>query len=253
MDYSEQIIAYLHGNLKGDSLLKFEEEIHQNPAFAEEVNFQRGVLQGFRNQPEKTALYEMSQRVRRADDRREKITRWAYSGGLSIAASLIILFLVFPPSSNNLTPNEIFQAHFHPESVNEISFEDQQLVASGIDNPEAQFEAAKNTFESEDYATAIEEFGSLIAKGQYVDQARLYQGVAYLAENQADKALLVLDQMSDLQNHAQWYKVLAYLQKGDSNTAANDLNTILTNESELPVDYQVYTEKARKLLNELGE
>ena len=253
MKYSDNIIAYLNGELTGKTLQEFEAEMHQNTEFAEEVSFQRSVQEGLFNIQKEDKLLKMSRRVRQADDRKERMTRWAYSGGLSIAASLLVLFLIFPPGGASLSGPEAFQAYFQPENVNEISFEEVELVAITADNPEAMLEEAKKAFSNENYDEAVEGFGSLITQGQFLDQARLYQGASYLALDQADQALNAFNQLADYQEHAKWFTAMAYLQKGETDNAVDQLNRIIEIEQDLNADSQVYTEKARKLLKDLGE
>ena len=253
MDYRDYIIPYLNGNLEGETLSGFEKHLRENPDFSEEVHFQKDVMDSLVYMKENESLRALSKQIRARDDQREKVRRIAPIGALSLAAAVAIFFLVFSSNLGNQAYEEDFTAYFQPTEMNQVVLQSEELVSAGDETPLKTFEKGKELYAQEQYKEAISTFNQVIATGNYIDQATLYQGVAYLALGKTRKAIRKFDEIVEYPLHATWYKGLANLEIGKADQTEILMKNLLEMEADLPASEQIYSARAADILERLSE
>jgi tetratricopeptide (TPR) repeat protein len=139
---------------------------------------------------------------------------------LGIAASFIGL-LGFAAYNNLYAPQRIeklFAQNFKPAD----NFTSTVRGENSVSNP--LLEKAEKAYNELDYPNAILYYKQLLNKDPNQDKYILFLGVSYLADNQTEQAIRLFNNSpyknSMYAEDINWYLALAYIKKGDTQTAA---------------------------------
>ncbi len=250
----EEISRFLEGNMPEEEMIDMEVRYIQDPAFRQEVDSVRLMIEGIRSSGRQTTKEEKLERLRSAQfdeisfskttgrqdgpaiTRRRKLV-----ATLSIAASVLILIFAISPlfKPKSVNPSELFVTHFRPA-------EDIVLAGTrgtGDDLDRQAYEA----YRLGNYAEALEIFESQIEDSPYRLTDLFYLGNCYLTEGRWQEASQAFDEVirarTSLAEDAKWYLALSYLQLNRLDEAQGLLE-------EIAADNQVEG-NARKLLKKL--
>lgn len=239
MNREELIQAYLHHRLAEDKREEVEEKIASDPTFKEEYEQQVNLNAGFSSLEQariKTKLQGFENEIKDSG-KKPNFKEWL------VAAS--ILFIVGLGLTVYFTQNQesstvLYASYFEPYK-NVIA-----PITRG-EKEESQQQTAFMAYEKKEYSQAASAFQSLYSttqKGFYL----LYEANAYMALNQTDKAILLLEKHLAMQDpfvqKTRWYLALAYL-KEESTPKAIPLLKKLVQEKEFKAA------EAQRILNAL--
>ncbi len=108
-------------------------------------------------------------------------------------------------------------------------------------------EKACENYEKTNFPEAISQFEDILKDTVWQD-ASFYLAISYLANDQAEKSIEILNQISDSETQfaleRKWYLGLAFLKIGDKELAKIELNKLKASNS-------VWGKRAEKILGEL--
>ncbi len=140
------------------------------------------------------------------------------------------------------TPQQIYANYFEPYPV--VNFRGEK------EDPK-EIEKAIDAYGNENYAKAIVLFDAILENPSSTYPSYFYNGLSNLAVGNSQAAIdaleVVLTTDNDLQETAQWYIALAYLQQDDIAKARSVLQLLSANEN------NAYQSKAVKILSELPD
>lgn len=272
-----KIIQYLDGEIKGEELKAFEDEIRMNPQLAREIERFRKIqemagelLAGeeeVEGQPDPTVQTEIESAVRDykkdpasfADlppeyrknmERAEQIHLESRTGTGSLkdvrriwfrAAALVILLLalsiLFFKPFSRPTPQEIFASYSGPFQK---TGEIMELARADND-----FLFATEVYEAGDYERATALFEMLADSSDLKTWSRFYSACSYLALNQTSRATEIFQSLLEAEQEevvlaSRWQLALCHLKKGEQELAVEQLE-ILAASAE-------YRKNARRIL-----
>jgi TolA-binding protein len=250
----EEISRFLEGNMPEEEMIDMEVRYIQDPAFRQEVDSVRLLIEGIRTSGRQTTKEEKLERLRLAQfdeisfskttgrqdvpaiTRRRKLV-----ATLSIAASVLILIFAISPLFNpkSVDPGQLFVTHFKP-AVSVVSIGTRSYS-------EDQEREAYQAYRLGDYADALAIFESEIDESPYRLTDLFYLGNCYLTEGRWLEASQAFDEViqarTPLAEDGKWYLALSYLQLDRLDQAQELLE-------EIAADNQVEG-NARKLLRKL--
>ncbi len=236
----ELIEQYLAGELEGEALLSFKEDLANDQALQAAVEQQRNthkavdIYAQIRTKDQVRALHEQVKLARR--QQRRLVIPLAATIALLVAVGL---WLFVGNSSTQVTPDELVAANFdlYPNRITTMGDTD-SLLAEGM-----------SAYEEQDFETALRVFSAMPNDLPESDLIHLYGGISYLGLHEPDNGLLVLGRIeegSPYREAARWYEALAYLQKKEITQARTILEEIVQEEA-------YPGEKARQLLDNLRD
>ena len=253
----QDIQAYLSGKLEGKNLTAFEQQLKNDPSFAEEVAFQKSLHTVFLNE-DLMATHALLKNLGQTNPvqpdfndlpipaLRTTSTRWI--GGVGIVLVIVGIFAFFRWQSveqnKEKEKNQAIAVQFLAKATpfsNHVGFSEQN------NNP---FAVAMRQYDSATkYADAAANLKKYL-KDNTDNTAQLYLGVCYLYTMQPDSAILQLQPLTSVTEDfvaqsARWHLGLAYLQNGNAKAARPLLQSGLTNEE--------FKEQAELLLNTLDK
>ncbi len=236
-DYTERIEAFLSGNMGKGEQLAFEQELKSDPELAEEVALQRDTLALLDMGAEldyKEKLQEIDRDLMVSKSRPlfSQTRIWLAAAGIFIGACLIT-WLMFKPSSSS------------PYGEAFVPYQD--LTGLRGDTLDL-FRTGMNAYNRGQYDIGIGYLKDFVEVNPSDLHARLYLGISYLANEEAEKALFPLSQIPDssiLAPTAHWYHALALGQSSQEEKALEVLCKIAGD-----LDH-AYRERALKLLEKL--
>lgn len=165
--------------------------------------------------------------------KRSPLTWWI--AGLSTAAAACTLFFMLKTPKNEAMA--LAQRHFEP-----LALEGNKGIAD-----EQRIEALQ-AYLDKDYHKAAPLLENIFQKNNKDTTLLLLSGVAYLADNQADKCIQQLKNISQStredRDEARWYEALAQVAVGNNQAANTLLNQLIDDKSD-------FVEKAKTLKNEI--
>lgn len=203
------IDAYLLGQLSPEERKAFEEAMNQHETLRQQVDEHRLLIEGIEQAGNERVKARFQQLERSKPYRRNIRFRMA------VAASLIVLVVagIFLFNALNRTDaQQIFASHFDPYPVIE------QGTIRGT-NDGSELVQGLQAYEQGQYATAIDLLVPFQSANPHQTIVQFYLGLSYLANNQAERAVVVLRPLADnsdfaLSEQATWYLGLAYLKTG---------------------------------------
>jgi TolA-binding protein len=234
----DQIERYLHQQMSKEEQKSFEETMKTDAALQEEVQLHQEVEDTLKNEEVhafRSALKEVNtswqkpiekERGRRVSGREGMGRRLILRRVVSIAAVLgigIVAFLYLWNASDANT-NDLFTQYYQPY----------QLIIEERSVPieeQSELKQALQSYKEKDFAKAAEAFENLAKAKPEVTAFPFYAGLSYLANNNAEKAIPLLENIVDSNDllfaqQARWYLALSYLQLDDTNKAVSILEQI---------------------------
>jgi hypothetical protein len=177
----------------------------------------------------KMTVFEEEKPIKRSTN----LTWWI--AGLSTAAAACALFFMLKTPQNEAVA--LAQRHFEPLALQgNKGIEDEQRIA------------ALQAYLDKNYHKAAPLLDNIFQKNNKDTSLLLLSGIAYLADNQADKCIQRLANISrstrEDRDEACWYEALAQVAVGNNQEENSLLNQLVENKSD-------YTEKAKILKNEI--
>ncbi len=260
MDETQQIRIdqYLSGEMTAAERQRFEQDLAQDAALAQEVQLQRDIVAAF-SEPEVEELEAKLAQIVQAGRQESRATPWPSRRAWLLAASVLLLlglgFLLWRNAAQPRTPEELYVAYVaYPESLLSSS----SLRAIEPDTP-AQADAFAAALTQIDqqyrqgaYATALQQLDSLA--GQYPrwreEQADTYffwRGLLLLRQEQYDAAQQALPQVQagPYAEAADWHRTLLRLRAEGPTPAVREALRRFT-QYENP-----YREEAEEMLGEV--
>ena len=231
----EQLERYQRGKCTVDETQLVESRLARDEDFRELLDDMELMMQGLRRTSEGTSIEDKIEQLRSTlqdlDEQEEKeainLNSWVSRNraSLSIAATISLLVasvFVFRTSTTN--PDSLFQNYFEPyENLNSALRDNQQEVDD--------IALAYIAYEQENYEEAARLFENANSKNTELLTHLFYQGNAYLAIGEAEKAIalfqIVSESNSILQDTAKWYLALSYLKAKELEKCKELLDQIL--------------------------
>jgi predicted Zn-dependent protease len=245
----EMIQQYLEGELSGDALRSFEEQMRNDPALAEEVALYKGIneemLLEAKSKKEEQALSINLEKLneqyfKKQEGKVRRISRWWYAG--AAAAAAVISILILRPFSDTSFNNEKLYAHYSKEV--------DPLPGGNRGNPADSLQGkAADLYNKQDYANALPLLRNLIADKPKETQLKLAMGICLLQTGQYDSSNIIFDEIAAgatiFKNEAVWYKALSSLKQNKLDECYRLLGTI-------PADAGKYDE-AQELMKKINK
>ena len=243
-EHIELIEAYLAGELQGEKLQSFEDQLSNDSELAKEVTLHRELQAALADQETIELENSLLEIRRELDKESEKATviplrtssRWL------IAASILVLiaaaaYLLWPGQEQNL-----YADFFEPYP---------NYLTTRTDNQNTTLGAAINAYQNRDYTTALGHFQELLAEDTKRTDIRFYIGICQAELDQAEAALSSFQEVITKADNtytgpAKWYKALAHLKVNQNDQAKSLLNELINSNGD-------FSTEARDLLNEIGE
>lgn len=277
-DIFDQIHQYLNEEFDDEEYKKFEIQMNQNPALAQEVATQRRIKYGLKVNDFKQQFINIHAQLKKenilpvlientfADETPNIILKsfnsYSILRYITIAASVVLLigggiFIFTEQQSNDqiaqqknklksTTPdtrieksNEIAETKKPLIKIKSIDF-NKIYAANFVKNP-----VIESPFSSEKYGLSPSKMASWEA-----DTLNLREGIMYLASGKTQDAIdkfksLTISKFENIRFQADWYLVLAYLKAQDIAKVKGSLEMIIANEK------HIYLEKSKKLSKSL--
>ncbi|MEL6630759.1 MAG: hypothetical protein AAFQ83_04800 [Bacteroidota bacterium] len=226
-DY-DLIERYFLGALSVKEKELVETRVKEDEAFAQAFQLQKQLVQVVDAQMEadfKAQLQEVEQRMNSSENgapssQARSIPRWLYA----VAAALLVLLIgywLLPLTSPETTPTNqaLFADHFQPYRNLVVPIQRSQDSLSTL-------ESAFLSYEKQEYAQAAAQMTMLYQADSSQTALLFYGGISYLAFDQPDDAIFLLQayllEKNEFQDEAKWYLAWAFLLK-DKNTQAREL------------------------------
>jgi len=245
----ELIEQYLSGELSGDVLSSFEKQMAENVELREDVKLQKQLnvtLKGKGVHQLREVLKEVDQNWRSPEIGILKKLRSSTIIRISALAASILLFALayqlFTAPKND-TNSQLFADNFQPY---------QMVLSQRNETTDSPRDILLNNsilaYQQKNYQEAVIGFQKLNELDNNNTAYPFYLGLSELALENSDEAIKVLGQVLEKNHHlfmeqSRWYLALAYLQKGEMESAISQLELI-------PSENYKYTE-SQKLLKSI--
>lgn len=156
-----------------------------------------------------------------------KLKRTIVAAG-SVAASLLLVFMVYVNNFQPLDKHELYAKYFEPYEAT--------VYRSASENTDKVLREAMQHYESKDYSQAIIWFERVLEKDSLNVPTNFYSGISYMEVkeyNQANKSFnVVIDQENSLFfEQAEWYLGFCYLMTDQKDKAKKQFNAIAASDS----------------------
>ncbi|NND32846.1 MAG: hypothetical protein HKN76_09660 [Saprospiraceae bacterium] len=239
MDYSdEQIRAYLLGNLSHEESELLEKEMEANAELAEAIDLQRDIMIGIRAAFDEKLKDKLSQVQDAGDNIRQlsprALWRWASAAAIVLGTLGVYFYM------NQTTLDERLYYTYYEDFPNIIEPTQRDQINSS---------PAFTAYQSEDWKEAEEAFDQLVIEQPSEVYPQFYSGIVAMNLEDWSKAISALEKVRASADErfvdpASWYVALAYLRNNNKERARLILEMI----ANTPGTYQ---EDARAILEEL--
>jgi predicted Zn-dependent protease len=213
----EIINQYLEGELSGEALLAFEQEMLTNPSLAKEValykNINDEMSAHLQQEKEEQALIGnlkklSEQYFKKPAGKVRSINRWWYAG-VAAAAAAVLLFVIRPFSGSSFNNEKLYTYY-----IKDV----ESLPGGERGNPDdSLLVRAADLYNQKDYTKALPLLRDILARKPDETQVKLASGVCYLQTGQFDSATRVFNEIVSgttvFKNEAVWYKALSALKQ----------------------------------------
>ncbi len=226
----EELENYLHNELSSEDMASFESELSTNKKLQEEIEFIRDIdaalsesdvmhlrsrLQGLSG-----AIYG-DQQAQRSIAGRFGFKKIAMA---TVAASLIFLLGITGLLTRESSTNDIYQDFYARYEASGTS------RSAGITVNKAMAEALQK-YERQDYESALELFGQVLAQDPSNMAGHFYSGVSLQETGKYSRALeeyatVIVDKDNLFTEQAEWYTGLCYLQTHEEKKALRQFRKI---------------------------
>jgi tetratricopeptide (TPR) repeat protein len=266
---NEAIEKYLKGQLKGEQLVAFEDQLSNDARFRQEVALERAIvrnlktvgradmrskLESFHQEmgpvlETRVGLEEEEAPLGVQQPHNGKVIKMNTRQYLMMAAASIALVLAC-----TFTLRNYYQSRHTPEALFESYYEpyDDIAVMRDIPTKAAIKNEASMAYNERNYRKSIQLFKIVLEK-EKDEEALFYLGNAYLSANMPLEAISTfeayLKDFSEYKTEAKWYLSLSYLKAGKDQKARDLLNELAgMKEPDNP-----YKDKASEILSKVGD
>lgn len=244
VDKFEQIELFIKGELKGQELQQFTQQIEQNPELKAEVDFHSDLI-GVFAETEVMAFRKKMEEVKKELDTSEAsvakivpMRRW-----MAIAASFLLLVFVGYGVWQMLyatpTPDSVYANYF--EGSKDLPLEALTRTATTDDNMTERtkaWEAVQQSYQQENYTQALSNLENFERQfptwsAENAIDLRFQKALIFLADGQISKAIPLLENVRNdrlFKEDAHWYLGLAYLKMDDKKAAKEIFLSVNKNE-----------------------
>ena len=229
LELQEKLRAYTTGELTSAEKTTLQQAAAQSPELAQELHFSQKLTQALQHKD----LLEVNGIIggiiasEGLPPKASPGKGWGWSGFLLSLLTLSILSTGIYFVGNQLywwqsKEEKLVQGFLQP--MENVLFTEQTGMAAD------DLRLGMDAYDRKDYATAIVRLKKYYNRTKDAN-AGLFLSISYLLQKQADEALPILNDLhSELegpaQEAAQWYRAMAHLQGGDTETARTILQTI---------------------------
>lgn len=241
----EKIRRYLRGEMKEEELKVFEDEVKNDEALKQEVQFQQKVFQDLEVVIKDEGKDKLNKARKQASNQPRVLV--AAQPYLNIAALLALVVAVvagvYWSGSFSNGSDKLFAEHFQPYANTLTS-----QTRGGTESFNS-IDSAMHFYSMGDFETALKYLNN-VESGERSSLVEFYKGNACLALERSGKAIEVF---SDVQGQlpekyevqGKWYLALAYMKEERFSKAKKHLKVIANKENSF------YADKAEKILNKL--
>lgn len=266
-DIFNQIHQYLKEDLEEEERQKFEIQMNQNPALAQEVDTQRKIKSGLKVNDYRQQFSDIHAQLNRENvlpvfkekpaitlnSTKLNLRYFAYAASLILMIGVGLFFYLKPTATEelantNLKPSIKFTKPNKVEiakadiPINKIESVDLSAIFANnfVINP-----VIENPLSSEKLGVSPSKIATWEA-----DTLNLRKGIQYLEVKKTQNAIVEFQKVStskfeNIKFHADWYLALAYLQEKDIVKTKKQLKTIIENEK------HIYYKKSKALMKSL--
>jgi hypothetical protein len=221
--WTDQVAAYVTGELTSAEAQAFEAAMQADPALAEEVQLQREAVAALNLYTQLTYKSQLQAFDAELEAEATPVvplkTFWQQGWTRMAAVFLLLIASVYL----------VMSLRGGPESWARDAYEPYQdaLSMRSADDPVKNI---MERYQAEDYAAFVPQMESYLAE-QSAEQplAELYLGLGYLRNGQEPQAIELLSRLTEVsitREQAEWYLSLAYLQAGEVEAGKTLLNQI---------------------------
>lgn len=223
LNWSDQVEAYVADELNLEEKAAFEAAMQRDASLVEEVQAAREAvaLLGLYTQiayKEQLQAFDAELEASKGGSQKPQGFPWRRAW-LSIAASVLILV-----ASVYL----VMRSRYDNQSLQHQAFEPYQNVLSM--RGDQGLTPIMESYEAGEYASFVQEMNAYLSGNPEPEPlARLYLGIAYLGEGEANQAETILSQLTGnptVSAQAEWYLSLAVLAQDEETTARQLLQNI---------------------------
>jgi tetratricopeptide (TPR) repeat protein len=244
----EKIYDYLNENMDEQEAIRFEQELKDDLALAEDFRIMKGIKEML-NKPDHLEFLDLVVQARqnfyqerqiKSLARKARMIKLKYAG--MAAAAVILLALVFYvlTSKRELPGNQVLYARYYEPFNHIIEFRSNNDTMSKLDK-------AMQFYKAGSFDAALKSF--LMARDSFKNVSAFYIGLCYLELKNYDQAVEFLNQSANGQGEqsqeAEWYLSLAYLAANRVEECSKALKIIINQKS------HYYHDKAVQLFSEL--
>jgi predicted Zn-dependent protease len=244
----EIINQYLEGELSGEALLSFEQELKTNPELVKELALYKMINEDMsEHSRQEQEEQDLTGNLKKLNEKYFnepsgkviRFSRWWYAGIAAAAAA--VLFFVIRPFAGPEFNNQKLYAYY----MNDI----ESLSGGQRGNPaDSLLVKAADFYNQKDYTKALPLLKDILTSKPDETQLKLAAGICYLQTGRFDSATAVFDEIANgtsvFNNEAVWYKALAALNQ-------NRLDECYRILEKLPAEASSYKE-AKKLMKKIN-
>jgi regulator of sigma D len=257
MDFNENIYdlidRYLNGELQGQELTDFEQQISSIPQLKDEIKIQEELLAHFNNEPleveesdvslgnflgskeanafqnklNKTLATHKDQQKEKALEAKVRKMNWK---PLALVASILLIvgFFYINNMSTVANPQDLFAEYSKPEKLSVITKGSTEDIISSIEND----------FNTGDYTKANSQLSTLMdtlstSHFNWFD-LKLAEGISSLELNKNEEAKAIFNELrkTDYLNapKADWHYILTLLKLGETENVKTEINNYLNSD-----------------------
>ena len=248
LNFTKLIESYLDGELEGEELKWFRDEINSNPELSGELKLHQEIehalnekdIIDLREQLEgihKTVVSETSKYSIKPIKRKRVSVAVA-----SLAVVIIVSFFIYQLHNNTYSNEKLFIMYYEP-------YEGISTIRSGDPNTDKMLYQAMKKYESKNYENALILFEQVLAKDSLDLTTNFYTGISAMENRKYVEAKKPFNRIINHNDNlyieqAEWYLALCYLITDNTLKARTQFKKIVDNNS-------FNNCKAKKILTEI--
>ncbi|MFB6341678.1 tol-pal system YbgF family protein [Saccharicrinis sp. FJH62] len=215
----ERLESYILNRMDQDEKTKLEAELQHDPVLMEKYTEIRQLMECIEEVEIREKMDQFHEEIERNQKNGRTKKLFLFSRAFAVAASVIILLVLLVYLFMRPDRNQRLYAGFYQP--------DPGLVTAMSSSSDYEFDRAMVDFKIGNYKAAIKRWEPLLESRPESDTLNYFIGSAYLAENDAASAIpkfkkVAQNPKSDFRNDANWYLALAYL-LNDENDKAKEI------------------------------
>ncbi|MFB6318426.1 tetratricopeptide repeat protein [Saccharicrinis sp. FJH54] len=217
----EQLERYILNLMDEDERQTMDAGIQSDAVLRDKVNEIRQLMEGIQEAELREIMNQFHQEIEKNRSSGRKRTVFLFSRPFAVAASVIVIlalsvYLFMRPDRNQ----RLFADYYRTDPG--------LVTAMSSSNADYEFDRGMVDFKTGDYQAAIKRWQPLLDSRPESDTLNYFIGSAYLAVRDAGSAIPKLEKVaeemhSDFRNDASWYLALAYLLNNQNEKAINIL------------------------------